>query len=157
MAEDRESDVPSAKGKGEGKNGSKGNTCTNLCMIVHTEIYRLPLLPPTSKLRRFDVLMDFYWKWGVWIGNGVLVHPQFCLLCGAALPGAFLKKSMTFMKNLIFANLKYFLSKWIYFSTVLDDAIGDDSEIRYVEFSSLLSFLTTVPQSLRLTTPKRAY
>ena len=63
-------------------------------------IYRLPPLPPTSKNRWFDDLMDFYWKWGVWIGNGGVGASQFGLRFGAALHGAFFsRKNTTFLKK----------------------------------------------------------
>ena len=64
------------------------------------EIYRLPPLPPTSKIGWLDDLIDFHWKWGVWIGNGGFDASQLGLRCGAALPGTFFfKKNMTFVKK----------------------------------------------------------
>ena len=36
---------------------------------------------------------------GFWLEMGGLVHLQLGLLCGAALPGAFFKKIMTFLKK----------------------------------------------------------
>ena len=55
-------------------------------------IYRLPPLPPTSKIRWFDDLMDFGREWGVWIGNGGVGASQFGLRFGAALPGFFFSR-----------------------------------------------------------------
>ena len=47
--------------------------------------------------------MDFYWKWGVWIGNEGFGASQFGLRFGAALPGDFFgEKHLFFVKNMFF-------------------------------------------------------
>ena len=47
--------------------------------------------------------MGFDWKWEWFqLDMGGLVHPQFGLLCGAALPGAFFRKTRRLCKNTIF-------------------------------------------------------
>ena len=44
----------------------------------------------------FLIFIDFQW---VFMEMGVLVHPQLCDLCGAALPGAFFSQKNTPLKK----------------------------------------------------------